>query len=108
MPLGVRTVIKGNSGVRLTLSAEGSLERIKSLRFFSPEGEEIKAKLSGRAENLRTPLLDDRLRVPPGFDEVEVEATYMGAIETLTVPVEVSTHIGAARAGDATARPAGK
>jgi hypothetical protein len=95
IPLGVRQILKTKDGIQLTLSAAESLERIKSVRFFTPEGEEIPAKMLGRAENRPPHHSMIGYQLPAGVDEVEVEATYMSAIETVVVPVEVEAKLTA-------------
>jgi hypothetical protein len=93
IPLGVRKLLRSKDGVQLTLSAAESLERIKSVRFFTLEGEEIPARMLGRAENRPPHHSEIGYQLPPGVLEVEVEATYMSAIETVIVPVEVEAKL---------------
>jgi hypothetical protein len=91
--LGVQKLVPSKDGLQLTLSAPESLERVKSLRFFTPEGKEIVAKMTGRAENRPPHHSMIGYQLPAEVNELEVEARYMGAIETVTVPVELEAKL---------------
>jgi hypothetical protein len=107
VPFTLRQLSQFNNGLRISLSADGSIERISSLRFFSNDGQELTVQQVARNDSgLRGSQSTLEYQLPEGLDEVLVEANYAQTIENLVLPLEVTADIGVASLGHPATAPA--
>ena len=88
----------GNAKLSIDFSSQQDLVNIKTLEFFGPDGQKIKASPSSSiSQNNR--MLMKSYKLDKMVDTVTLAVTYFDKRESVVVPVSISAGIGLAQAG---------
>ena len=110
VPLTIRSMSDAGTGrvlVNFSTSQNQATERIRGMRFFSADGNEIStgsARGQGVAQSWGPGSLSYQL--PSDVDQVSVEVDYVESIEVVTVPFELLLDLGVVKVGVPTTQPA--
>ncbi len=83
----------GNAKLSIDFSSQQDLVNIKTLEFFGPDGQKIKASPSSSiSQNNR--MLMKSYKLDKMVDTVTLAVTYFDKIESVVVPIDIRTGIG--------------
>src|SRR5207248_3218265 len=79
--------------VSFSFSSESSIEAIRKINFYTPEGKLLDAQLNSRYERSSSGGMTRNssliYSLNSNLEEVEVEVTYIEKLEDLTLPIEI-------------------
>jgi hypothetical protein len=87
---------------RVVLWSDEPLESIRNVRFFDSNGTEIESALTGKAYMGGVPIVGKRGKprynheysLHKKVEEVAVEVSYWGKVETIEVPIQIESGVG--------------